>query len=125
MSQPPTGDLRLVDAARNKDLQAVRALLKQRADVNVRAHDGSTALLWAAHWNDLDTADLLIRAGADVNAANDLRHDPAVAGVHQRERRTRRAARSRRREPEHADRDRRNAAHDVRGHAAAPTPSAC
>jgi uncharacterized protein len=70
------GDLRLVDAARTKDQQAVRQLLKRRADVNVRAHDGSTALLWAAHWNDLDTADLLIRAGADVNIGNDLRTTP-------------------------------------------------
>lgn len=69
-------DLRLVDAARNNDQQTVRTLVKQRADVNVRAHDGSTALLWAAHWNDLDTADLLIRAGANVNAANDLRTTP-------------------------------------------------
>ena len=70
------GDLRLVDAVRNKDRQTVRVLLKQRTDVNVRAHDGSTALLWAAHWNDLETAELLIRAGADVNAANDLRTTP-------------------------------------------------
>jgi uncharacterized protein len=70
------GDLRLVDAARNKDQQTLRTLIKQRADVNARAHDGSTALLWAAHWNDLDSADLLIRAGADVNAANDLRTTP-------------------------------------------------
>ena len=69
-------DLRLVEAARNKDQHTVRALLKQRADVNVRAHDGSTALLWAAHWNDLETADLLIRAGADVNVSNDLRTTP-------------------------------------------------
>jgi ankyrin repeat protein len=70
------GDLRLVEAARNQDWQAVRTLLNQRADVDVRSHDGATALLWAAHWNDLDTADLLIRAGADVNAANDLRITP-------------------------------------------------
>ncbi len=41
-----------------------------------RSHDGATALLWAAHWNDLETADLLIRAGANVNAANDLRTTP-------------------------------------------------
>jgi hypothetical protein len=54
----------------------MRALLKERVDVNVRAHDGSTALLWAAHWNDLATADLLVRAGANVNAANDLRMTP-------------------------------------------------
>ena len=69
-------DLRLVDAARNRDHRAVEALLTQNGDVNTRGHDGSTALLWAAHWNDLDTADLLIRAGANVNAANDLRMTP-------------------------------------------------
>jgi ankyrin repeat protein len=34
--------------------------------------DGSTALHWASHWDELDTADLLIRAGADVNAATTL-----------------------------------------------------
>ena len=70
------GDLRLVDAARNNDPQAIRSLLKQRIDVNARAHDGSTALLWAAHWNDLETADLLIAAGADPNLTNDLRATP-------------------------------------------------
>jgi len=37
------------------------------------SEDGSTALLWAAHWNDLRTAELLVRAGADANAANDFR----------------------------------------------------
>jgi ankyrin repeat protein len=70
------GDLRLVEAARNRDQQAVRALLKQHVDANVRSHDGATALLWAAHWDDLGTADLLIGAGADVNAANDLAMTP-------------------------------------------------
>jgi uncharacterized protein len=70
------GDLRLVEASRNRDAQAVRTLLNQRADVNGRSHDGSTALLWAAHWNDLETANLLINAGANVNAANDLRITP-------------------------------------------------
>ena len=80
------GDRRLVEAARNQDQPTVRALLGQRADVNARSDDGSTALLWAAHWNDLATADLLIRAGADANAANDFPHDAAVAGLHQRQR---------------------------------------
>lgn len=66
----PSADLRLADAVQNKDRQAVRSLLAQRADVNAPQSDGSTALAWAAHWDDLETADLLIRAGADVNAAN-------------------------------------------------------
>jgi ankyrin repeat protein len=65
-------DLGLVDAARDQDQAKVRALLARKADVNVRAEDGSTALLWAAHWNDVATADLLIRARADTNVANDF-----------------------------------------------------
>lgn len=69
-------DHQLVDASRNQDTQTVRTLLSQHVDVNVRADDGSTALLWAAHWNDVGTADLLLRAGADANAANDFRITP-------------------------------------------------
>ena len=64
-------DLRLVDAVKQKNKEAVRSLLKQRVDVNARQADGATALHWAAHWNDLEAAELLIRGGADVNAAND------------------------------------------------------
>ncbi len=65
------GDLRLVNAAKNRDREAVQSLLQQQVDVNTPQPDGATALAWAAHWNDLETADLLIRAGAGVNAAND------------------------------------------------------
>src|SRR5437899_846413 len=69
-------DVRLVEAVRNQDQQQVRTLLNQHADVNARSGDGSTALLWAAHWNALDIASLLIRAGADANASNDFRMTP-------------------------------------------------
>src|SRR5262245_53913821 len=69
-------DFRLVEAVRNQDQLQVRTLLNQRVDVNSRSADGSTALLWAAHWNALETARLLIRAGADANAANDFRMTP-------------------------------------------------
>ena len=69
-------DSPLVEAARKQDQGAIRALLNQKTDVNARASDGSTALLWLAHWNDFDTADLLLRAGADANLANDFRMTP-------------------------------------------------
>jgi uncharacterized protein len=69
-------DSRLADAARNQDLKAIRSLVGQRVYVNSRSEDGSTALLWAAHWNDPDTADFLVRSGADANAANDFRMTP-------------------------------------------------
>lgn len=62
----------IVDAARTQDAGAVRALIAQRADVQERSADGSTALLWAAHWDDLETARLLLSAGAEANAANDF-----------------------------------------------------
>jgi ankyrin repeat protein len=64
-------DQRLVNAAADQDNAAVRALLKQGADVNSTRADGSTALLWSAHWDDLDTVDLLLKAGAKVDAADD------------------------------------------------------
>jgi uncharacterized protein len=69
-------DSRLVEAAKRQDQKAVRSLVTEKADVNARSSDGSTALLWVAHWNDAGTADLLLRAGADANAANDFRMTP-------------------------------------------------
>jgi uncharacterized protein len=64
-------DRRLADAVKNQDGPAVRALLKQKANVNSPQPDGATALHWAAHWDDLTTADLLLRAGAKVDTPND------------------------------------------------------
>jgi len=61
----------LVDAARSQDSTKVRALIDRKADVNMRSADGSTALLWAAHWNDVASAELLLRAHADANIANE------------------------------------------------------
>ena len=72
LSLAAAGEPTLVDAVKNRNLDEVRALLKQRADVNATQGDGSTALHWASHLDDLAAADLLIRAGANVNAANDI-----------------------------------------------------
>src|SRR5260221_2488871 len=62
----------LVDAARNGDKDALRALLRKKVDVSATEGDGSTALHWASYRDDVESAGLLIRAGAKVNAANDL-----------------------------------------------------
>src|SRR5262245_13894845 len=64
-------DLRLVDAAAQQDWRTVRALLQQRGDVNTARPDGTTALLWAAHWDDRGMVELLLGSGANVNAADD------------------------------------------------------
>jgi uncharacterized protein len=68
-ASPPV-DASLADAAQRQDSDAVRALLDQHADVNATLSDGSTALLWAAHWDDAGMVDLLLHAGAKVGAAN-------------------------------------------------------
>jgi uncharacterized protein len=62
----------LVDAARNRNAPAVQALLAKHVDVNAAAPDGTTALHWAAHWDDVVSAKLLIKSGAHVNAATRL-----------------------------------------------------
>ena len=59
----------LADAAMKGNKQAVRALLLRKADVNAPQVDGTTALHWAVRVDDLDMADMLIRAGANVSAA--------------------------------------------------------
>jgi ankyrin repeat protein len=51
-------------------MQALRALINQHADVNAAQPDGTTALHWAAHWNDAAAVDLLLRAGANTKAVN-------------------------------------------------------
>ncbi len=66
----------IVDAARNSERAALRALIQQKVDVNAADGDGTTALHWAAYRDDLESVDLLIRAGANVNAANDLGATP-------------------------------------------------
>src|SRR5271169_5577358 len=58
------------DAVENRDIATLRALLKQHADVNAAQPDGTTALHWAAHWNDAEAVDLLLRAGANAKAVN-------------------------------------------------------
>ena len=66
----------LVEAAKSGDRPAALALIGQRADVNAPEADGTTALHWAVHHDDLELADRLLRAGADANATNDYGATP-------------------------------------------------
>jgi ankyrin repeat protein len=59
-------------AAKSGDRAALRSLLKQRADVNEPEADGMTALHWVVQADDAESAELLIRAGANVKATNRL-----------------------------------------------------
>jgi len=62
--------LPLVDAVKRGDGAAVRTLLQKHANVNEAEPDGTAALHWAVHNDNVEIADLLIRGGAGVKAAN-------------------------------------------------------
>ena len=66
-------DLGLVKAVKDSDNAALRQLL---ARGNSTPAEREAALSWAARLDDLEAATLLIRAGADVNAANEYGATP-------------------------------------------------
>src|SRR2546426_4418787 len=63
------GNLRLIEAAKKGDAHAIRALLEQHVPLTAVEADGSTALHAAVRLDNLEIADLLIAAGANVKAA--------------------------------------------------------
>jgi ankyrin repeat protein len=60
----------VADAARADDLPAVRKLIREHADVNTPANDGSSALLWAAYRSNVEMTKALLAAGAVADAPN-------------------------------------------------------
>jgi ankyrin repeat protein len=60
----------VADAAMKGNREAVRSLLLRKADANAPQIDGTTAIHWAVRVDDLDMADMLIRAGVNVSVAN-------------------------------------------------------
>ena len=64
----------VADAAMRGDREAVRTLLQEGADVNAAHGDGMTALHWAAERRDAEMAELLIYAGANVEAVTRIAH---------------------------------------------------
>jgi ankyrin repeat protein len=67
---PAGTDSRLAEAAMKRDIATLRALLAQKVDVNAPGKDGTPALHWIVRVDDIETAELLIRAGADVKFAD-------------------------------------------------------
>jgi len=62
----------VADAAKARDAVAVKALLKQGADVNAAQGDGMTALHWAATNGDAALMQMLLSAGANIRATTRL-----------------------------------------------------
>lgn len=70
----PAPDAPVADAAQRGDLEAVRRLLRDGADVNAAQGDGMTALHWAAERGDRELGEVLIYAGARVDAGTRIGH---------------------------------------------------
>jgi len=62
----------VAEAAMAGNKETVRALLKQGMDVNAAQGDGMTALHWAARQGDVEIAQMLLYAGANVKASTRL-----------------------------------------------------
>ena len=82
-------DLRLIDAVKARNAAAVGTLLKERVDIrvdiNARQGDGATALHWAVHLNDAGIVDLLLKAGAKTDVADDTGVTPLYLACLNRE----------------------------------------
>lgn len=60
----------VADAVMNGDRDFLRSLPADRDSVNAPQPDGTTALHWAVRRDDMAAVEALIKAGADVKAAN-------------------------------------------------------
>lgn len=70
------GDVRLIEAVRRRDEQAMLALLRDNVNVNATQADGATALAWAVHLGERRLAEVLLDAGARVNLADEYGETP-------------------------------------------------
>src|SRR6187549_366565 len=70
LALPAENDVRLAEAAMNRYTATVRTLVQQKVDVNAPGKDGTPALHWVIRVDDLDTARLLLKAGADAKFAD-------------------------------------------------------
>jgi ankyrin repeat protein len=66
----------LITAAERGDTPAVLRLLAEGAPLNERDARGRTALMAATHGNQVETFQVLLDAGADVNLQDDLQDNP-------------------------------------------------
>ena len=75
--QNTTGETPLFMAVKTDSVSTIRALLENRASLNVRDKQGNTLLHTAVRWNSRASASLLISSGIDINA-HSLNGDTAL-----------------------------------------------
>src|SRR5262249_33558907 len=71
----------VADAMMKGDTAALRTLVQRKADVNAPQVDGATALHWAVYRDDVESADLVITAGARGAPKNPEGGTPRAVGA--------------------------------------------
>ena len=69
-AQDANGTTVLMWAARGGDVEMVRFLLEDGANINAQDVSGTTALMWAALGGDAEVVRLLLENGTDLHAQN-------------------------------------------------------
>ncbi len=68
--------LELLSAVEKQDLKLVSEILKSKPNLEIRDNKGPTALMLATYNEDTEIAKLLISAGANVNAQDEMLNSP-------------------------------------------------
>ncbi|MBN1385073.1 MAG: ankyrin repeat domain-containing protein [Elusimicrobia bacterium] len=66
---------------KQNDLLKVKELIEAGADVNIRDSDGKSLLHWAAYWDVVEVAELLVGKGADVNILDKSNSPPLMSAA--------------------------------------------
>lgn len=73
-------ELKVIEAVKNDDREAIEKLLADGADVNEQDEHGWTPLNWAAGKGDVETVKLLLEKGADITlTGRDMRNPLMIA----------------------------------------------
>ena len=76
MGMAMADDAQFLAAAERNDAATIGTRLGAGQDIDARDGGGATALLIATHANAIDAATVLVKAGADVNAKDDIADTP-------------------------------------------------
>lgn len=74
--QDVEGNTALINAAQDRVVEGVKALIRHGADVNIQDTNGRTALAHAAEQLCFESVEALLRAGADANLCDDKGRSP-------------------------------------------------
>ena len=85
LSAAAGADLRLIEAVKARDMALAQSLLRERVDVNTRQGDGATALHWAVYLDDGNAVDVLLKAGARADVADDTGATPLFLACQNRQ----------------------------------------